>query len=172
MELHVQGRDATPGAAKRRAVLTALALGANRPVSLDRLCEVAWAGAPPASAVANLRSHAMGLRKSLGGRLMARSNAYELRLATGELDVNRFHRLASEGRGDLAAGDPASAIGKLLTALSLWRGRLARVFRRALSWTATEPLTYGDLSVRSSLAAGAAGPLRRRGGRLPPRVAR
>ncbi|SCF08409.1 DNA-binding transcriptional activator of the SARP family [Micromonospora purpureochromogenes] len=122
MQLFVEGADVTPGAAKRRAVLTALALGANRPVSLNRLSKVAWGDVPPPSAVANLRSHAMGLRRVLGDRLLARSNAYELCLAGEELDVDRFQRLASKGRADLAAGKHRAAVATLTAALDLWRG--------------------------------------------------
>ncbi|MFI7576541.1 BTAD domain-containing putative transcriptional regulator [Micromonospora sp. NPDC049497] len=122
MQLFIEGVDVTPGAAKRRAVLTALALNANRSVSLNRLSEVAWGDVPPPSAVANLRSHAMGLRRVLGDRLLARSNAYELCLAGEELDVDRFQRLASEGRGDLAAGKHRAAVATLTAALDLWRG--------------------------------------------------
>ncbi|MEV1143675.1 BTAD domain-containing putative transcriptional regulator, partial [Micromonospora sp. NPDC049799] len=122
MQLFVDGIDVTPGAAKRRAVLTALALDANRPVSLNRLSEVAWGDVPPPSAVANLRSHAMGLRRVLSDRLFARTNAYELRLVGDELDVNRFQRLASDGRADLAAGKHRAAVATLTAALDLWRG--------------------------------------------------
>ncbi|MBQ1049728.1 AfsR/SARP family transcriptional regulator [Micromonospora sp. C51] len=123
MQLIVEGVTVTPGSVKRQAVLAALALAANRPVSLNRLSEVAWGDEPPPSAVANLRSHAMRLRKVLGDRLVARPHAYELCLADEELDVDRFQRLAREGRADLAAGHHGSAVASLTGALDLWRGR-------------------------------------------------
>ncbi|MEV4664581.1 BTAD domain-containing putative transcriptional regulator [Micromonospora echinofusca] len=122
VELCVDGQLVTPGAAKRRAVLAGLALEANRPVSLSRLADMVWPDVPPASAVANLRSHAAGLRRELGVRLVARPNAYELRLSPDELDVTQFHRLAGEGRALLATADPASAIATLTAALAQWRG--------------------------------------------------
>ncbi|MER6757932.1 BTAD domain-containing putative transcriptional regulator [Micromonospora echinofusca] len=122
VELCVDGQLVTPGAAKRRAVLAGLALEANRPVSLSRLADMVWPDVPPASAVANLRSHAAGLRRELGDRLVARPNAYELRLSPDELDVTQFHRLAGEGRALLATADPASAVGTLTAALAQWRG--------------------------------------------------
>lgn len=75
MELVVDGQVVTPGASKRRVMLAGLALYANRPVSLDRLAQMSWADTPPASAVANLRSHASALRRLLGDRLVARPNA-------------------------------------------------------------------------------------------------
>ncbi len=122
MQLLVEGVDVTPGAAKRQSVLAALALGANGPVSLNRLAEAAWGATPPASAVANLRSHVTGLRKVLGDRLTARRNAYELRLGAEELDVGRFECLAREGRVHLSAGDNRLAVAALTAALGLWRG--------------------------------------------------
>lgn len=122
VELSVDGRIVTLGAAKRRAVLAGLALEANRPVSLSRLGHMAWAGLSPASAVANLRSHIAVLRRAVGDRIVARPGAYELRLAADELDVTEFLRLLGEGRSGLAADDPATAISQLTAALALWRG--------------------------------------------------
>lgn len=122
VELSVDGQAVTPGAGNRRAVLAGLALAANRSVSLSRLAEVVWADTPPVSAVANLRSHAAGLRRVLGDRLVARPNAYELRLAPHELDVIEFQRLAEEGRSRLATEDPMGAIPTLTAALAQWRG--------------------------------------------------
>ncbi|MBQ0901309.1 AfsR/SARP family transcriptional regulator [Micromonospora sp. U21] len=122
VELSVDGQLVTPGAGNRRAVLAGLALAANRSVSLSRLAEMVWAGAPPPSAVANLRSHAAGLRRVLGDRLVARPNAYELRLAPHELDVIEFQRLAEVGRGRAATEDPIGVIPTLTAALAHWRG--------------------------------------------------
>jgi DNA-binding SARP family transcriptional activator len=121
MELWVDGQQLTPGAAKRRTVLAGLALEANRPVSLQRLAGEVWSD-PPSSAVANLRSHAAALRQAVGDRLYARPQAYELRLAPGELDVTDFQRLAEEGRSRLSERNPAGAIDALTGAIDQWRG--------------------------------------------------
>lgn len=121
MELWVDGRQLTPGAAKRRTVLAGLALEANRPVSLQRLAGEVWSD-PPSSAVANLRSHVAALRQAVGDRLLARPQAYELRLASGEFDVTDFQRLAEEGRSRLSERDPAGAIDALTAAIDHWRG--------------------------------------------------
>ncbi|MCX4388227.1 AfsR/SARP family transcriptional regulator [Micromonospora peucetia] len=122
VELCVDDQVVTPGAAKRRAVLAGLALEANHSVSLSRLADMVWSDVPPASAVANLRSHAAALRRVLGDRLVARPNAYALRLSSYELDVTEFHRLVGEGRALLRTADPASAVGTLTAALAHWRG--------------------------------------------------
>lgn len=103
-------------------MLAALALDANRPVSLGRLAGALWAGPAPSSAVANLRTHAAALRRSLGGRLVARTRAYELRVESGEVDAAEFTRLAAAGHTALARGDAAAARATLEDALSLWRG--------------------------------------------------
>lgn len=58
VELRADGRVVTPGAGRQRALLPALALAANRSVSLGQLVEMVWADVPPASAMSNLRSHA------------------------------------------------------------------------------------------------------------------
>ncbi|MFD2767081.1 AfsR/SARP family transcriptional regulator [Micromonospora eburnea] len=122
VEVFTGGQDVTPGGAKRRAVLAGLALEANRPVSLTRLAGMVWSDVPPASAVANLRSHVAALRRTVGPRLIARPQAYELQLTAHELDVTEFQRLAGEGRAMLATHDPVGAIGRLGSALAQWRG--------------------------------------------------
>src|SRR2546430_1120794 len=107
IELNRDGARVDLGPAKRRAMFATLALDANRPVSLDRLSEALWAGRPPGSAVANLRTHAAGLRRHLGDRLVARPRAYQLRVEDGELDVDRFTALAARGPAGLTGGGPA-----------------------------------------------------------------
>jgi DNA-binding SARP family transcriptional activator len=121
-ELLEHGRPANPGPAKRQAMLAALALEANRPVSLSRLIDAAWSDSPPRSAVANLRNHATALRKVLRDRIVSRGGGYQLRLEPDELDVDTFRRLATQGRQALAAADPVIAEPALAAALRLWRG--------------------------------------------------
>lgn len=110
------------GRAKPRALLAALALKANQTVSLEALIDILWAGRPPASAVANLRSYAAGLRQAISDRLLTRTRGYLLRLNDNELDTHEFTRLATDGRASLSRGDTATATAQLSAALSLWRG--------------------------------------------------
>jgi hypothetical protein len=116
------GGAARPGPAKRRALLAALALTPNRPVTLSRLITLLWPGPPPVSAVSNIRNHVGALRETLGGRLVSQRGAYRLMLAPGELDVAEFERLAEAGRRCLAEGDPVRAEAHLVAALRQWRG--------------------------------------------------
>ncbi|BBH66148.1 hypothetical protein ACTI_28330 [Actinoplanes sp. OR16] len=122
VELRVEGGVVNLGPAKRRALLAALAMEANRPIRLTRLTSLLWTDPPPSSAVPNIRNHIMVLRRLLAGRIDARYRAYQLLLAAEELDVNEFLRRANDGRRALRAGDPARAESELAAALRLWRG--------------------------------------------------
>ncbi|MFD9076686.1 AfsR/SARP family transcriptional regulator [Streptomyces lasiicapitis] len=115
------------GRPKPRTVLACLLLSANTPVPTDRLCEMLWAGNPPASARANVRSYAARLRRALnaasdGDRLSPGHQGYLLRVQQGELDMRLFDELVARGRAALADGDQRSAAEQLRTALDLWRG--------------------------------------------------
>jgi DNA-binding SARP family transcriptional activator len=110
------------GPAKRKALLAFLALEANHPVSVDRLAEALWAGTPPRSAVANIRTYVYDLRRVLGERIGTHAHGYALRAEPGELDIEEFVRLAESGHAALAAGDAARAAASLAAALHLWRG--------------------------------------------------
>jgi len=110
------------GPQKRRAMLAALALAANRPVSLETLTEALWGSEAPASATKNLRSHAHALRAIVDGRLVTHSGGYELRLDADELDVALFQAFADRGAAATAAGSPLDAVVAYGEALALWRG--------------------------------------------------
>jgi DNA-binding SARP family transcriptional activator len=97
------------GGAKQRALLAMLLLQANEVVSRDRLIEGLWDEDPPETAQKALQVYVHGLRKLLGReRVETRAPGYRLRVAGGELDLERFQELVSEGRFE--------------EALALWRG--------------------------------------------------
>ena len=106
------------GGERRRAVLALLLLQANRVVSVEQLVDGVWGDAPPPSALASLQNHLGRLRRELGDRLVTRPPGYLLRVADGELDLERFRRLVDEARG----AEPAPAADLLTEALALWRG--------------------------------------------------
>ncbi|WP_433303212.1 AfsR/SARP family transcriptional regulator [Actinoplanes sp. CA-030573] len=122
IELRVDGARVDLGPAKRRALLAALALERNRPIGVDMLSRLLWTGAPPASAVPNIRNHVAGLRRVLDSRILSHRHAYQLVLDAHELDVTEFQRLAGSGRRAVRAGDPAAAEPELAAALRIWRG--------------------------------------------------
>ena len=99
------------GGVRPRAVLAYLALHANRVVPRERLIDALWGEEPPSTAANALQVAVHALRKALGAdRIVTRGSGYELRLAPGELDTERFRQMTEE--------DP----GRLRDALDLWRG--------------------------------------------------
>jgi DNA-binding SARP family transcriptional activator/tetratricopeptide (TPR) repeat protein len=96
-------------AAKQRALLAVLLLHANRVVSTDRLIEALWGDRPPGTASKALQVYVSQLRKAIGHeRIATRAPGYELAVEPGELDLDRFQELVSEGRPE--------------DALAQWRG--------------------------------------------------
>jgi DNA-binding SARP family transcriptional activator len=90
--------------------------------SSDRLLDELWGGVAPASGSAALRVRISQLRKSLGtgaDRLETTPPGYRLRLAPGELDLDRFTTLV----GEAAGAEPEIAADRLREALALLRGR-------------------------------------------------
>ncbi|MFC5661711.1 BTAD domain-containing putative transcriptional regulator [Kitasatospora misakiensis] len=107
--------------AKPSALLTALLLQPGRVVSIETLMDALWAGEPPRSAVANLRSYAHLLRRRLPAStpLISHQGGYELRAGPDAADHLVFERLADRGRAAVSA-DPPRAVELLTTALALW----------------------------------------------------
>ncbi len=109
LEVLENGQALDLGGQKQRIVLAVLLLGPNRVVSQQRLIDALWEEEPPETAVKALQVYVSQLRKAVGKeRVVTRAPGYLLRVEPDELDVERFQRLAEEG--------------KLAEALSLWRG--------------------------------------------------
>jgi len=123
VEAVIGGNPVPLAAAKPRALLALLLLHRNQVVSTERLIDELWADEPPARATKTLQVYISQLRKALGpDRLVTRPPGYVLNVAAGELDLERFEQLTTEGRKLLAAGDARSARDRLREALDLWRG--------------------------------------------------
>ncbi len=112
------------GGPKQRATLAILLLNANRVVSIDRLAEDLYAGAPPVTAVTQVQRQISELRKALvsASVIETRAPGYVIRLAADQLDLGRFERLSEEANRALARGDALHASDLLRQALGLWRG--------------------------------------------------
>src|SRR2546425_8217045 len=114
------------GGPKQRALLALLLLSANRVVSRERLISELFPEQSQSSADHALHNHVSRLRKLLSPaasdepRLVARLPGYLLRVEPGELDLERFERLAADGREALAAGDPITAATSLRGAEARW----------------------------------------------------
>lgn len=115
-------------AGKTTAVLATLLLDANRWVTVEQLIAAIWPEQDaPSSAAANLKTYVWQLRKALpeavdGPRIDSRPGAYRLRVAAGELDVDRAEGLATDARLALGDGHLATAAELFSEALDLWRG--------------------------------------------------
>jgi DNA-binding SARP family transcriptional activator len=132
LEVREHDRPLALGGPKQRALLALLLLNANEVVSSDRLIDELWGAQAPATAAKSLQVYVSQLRKVLepgrragepGRILVTRAPGYLLDLDPEQLDLERFKRLAEEGRDALAAGDPEGAAARLGTALALWRGQ-------------------------------------------------
>jgi DNA-binding SARP family transcriptional activator len=123
LEARADGEPVTLGGRVQRALLAALLLHANEPVSTDRLVEAVWGEKPPATAEHSIQVYVSKLRKALGADSIVRTGSgYLLRVAPGRLDLERFESLTAMARQELATGDAERARGLLDEALTLWRG--------------------------------------------------
>src|SRR3954468_21745839 len=111
--------------AKPRAVLAMLVLNANAPVGVERLATAVWGDDAPPRAARTVHVYISRLRKALGDpdRIVRTPAGSRLRVAPGELDLERFERAMAEGRRLLATGHPEEARQKLTEALGSWHGR-------------------------------------------------
>ncbi|GAA3089874.1 AfsR/SARP family transcriptional regulator [Nonomuraea salmonea] len=111
---------------KECALLTALLLNANVPVSRRRLIDALWE-TPPASAVPNLQTHVARIRKTFGTdiSLSTVGPGYLLEVAPEELDLLVFEQETRRARAEVEQGDLAAAVRRFERALEVWRGRPA-----------------------------------------------
>src|SRR5947208_238822 len=105
LEVVDYGRPVELGGPKQRALLSALLLTPNRPVSVDRLIDAMWATRPPTAAPNALQYHISQLRKLLGDDelIVTREPGYLIRIEPDQLDVLRFERLIADADGAEAA---------------------------------------------------------------------
>ena len=138
----VDGARVVPlGGLKQRGVLALLLLERNRVVPRDRLVDALWGDDPPASAANSVQIYVSKLRRLLGddSTLATEPPGYVLRVAPGNLDVDEFERLVTEGRSALRAESFAEAEATLARAIALWRGP-------ALADLASEPFAQAEIA--------------------------
>ncbi|HZG34520.1 MAG TPA: AfsR/SARP family transcriptional regulator, partial [Gaiellaceae bacterium] len=105
---------------RQAALLALLLLHPNEVVPRARLVDGLWGERPPASVANALQVAAHALRKLLGReRLETRGDGYLLRVAAGEVDLQRAEALLRRARDEQ---EPAAAAALLAEALALWRG--------------------------------------------------
>ncbi|MET9777812.1 BTAD domain-containing putative transcriptional regulator [Streptomyces sp. NPDC006367] len=120
------GRPVRVPELKVRALLASLLVDPGRPVATHRLIDDLWGDEPPGNPVRALQAKVSQLRRVLeeaepGGRLLVVSRApgYQLTVAEGALDADRFAALAARARTER---DARARAGLLTDALALWRG--------------------------------------------------
>ncbi len=110
------------GGTRLRALLILLALEPGRVVASELLVDGIWQDTPPAGATNALQALVSRLRRALPGiDVESHPAGYRLVVEPDAVDVVRFERLASAGRGALVR-DPVTAARLLGEALELWRG--------------------------------------------------
>lgn len=122
--LVVEGFDERElGSRKGRTVLKALALGRGRPVPVDRLAEIVWAGEQPARPAEQLGVLVSRLRGVLGQDRLPRTDAgYALR--ADWLDLDELTARTEQAAGALKEGRLAAARTAAQAAIALARGDL------------------------------------------------
>jgi DNA-binding SARP family transcriptional activator len=125
LQVLTDGSPISLGGPKQRATLAILLLHANRVVSVDRLADDLYAGAPPVTAVTQVQRQISELRKALGAgasTIETRAPGYLIRVGDDQVDLHRFEGLAGDGRLALDRGDADAAAELLREGLALWRG--------------------------------------------------
>ncbi|WP_106968815.1 AfsR/SARP family transcriptional regulator [Streptomyces monomycini] len=126
------------GPPQRRAVLAALLLPPGQALTVAALRGRVWPGPPPASAISAIHLHIHHLRRALAPydgpddehpvRLTTHPGhspetvSYLFHIAPGQIDADRFRRLADDGADRQARGDHHGALDHFDAALALWRG--------------------------------------------------
>jgi DNA-binding SARP family transcriptional activator len=106
------GRPLPLGGVRQRALLALLLTRPNEVLSADRLIDELWGSRPPKTAGNTVQYYVSQLRKLLGAdRIETKPPGYALRVAPGELDLERFEILLKRG-----------GVDALREALALWRG--------------------------------------------------
>jgi predicted ATPase/DNA-binding SARP family transcriptional activator len=125
LEVSVDGETIVIGSTRRKRLLAALLLHANRVRSANQLIDDVWDDAPPDNAAATLQAHVSYLRRALGRPvIVTRSPGYAIELADDQLDSLRFERLVATGVSEAQAGRAGEAEATLRSAVDLWRGDL------------------------------------------------
>jgi DNA-binding SARP family transcriptional activator len=121
IDLLLDGTARSAGGRNARRLLGALAVGAGRSVSADRLVWSIWGDDPPPSATGSLQTYIGRLRHLLGSDTIARSDhSYRLVVERHQVDAIRFEDLLVRA-GD-QRDDPEACRATCIAALALWRG--------------------------------------------------
>jgi DNA-binding SARP family transcriptional activator len=119
VEVWCSGRRLAVGDRRRRTVLAALAVDANRLVTTDCLLDRVWGERAPSSARNALYGYLRKLRTTTGLVIRRASGGYLLEIDPPNVDLPEFTRLAAAARG---AGHSPRAAELWAAALDKWQG--------------------------------------------------
>ncbi|MEU0687411.1 AfsR/SARP family transcriptional regulator [Streptomyces uncialis] len=125
LELRVSGDTVHIGADKQRVLLALLLAHDGRPVPTSALVREIWGDEPPRSAVANLRTYVMKLRRWLhpsDTRLTTSHRGYVLQIGDADFDLPRFRGMAARAHHAAAQRRLSEAAELYAQALRMWRG--------------------------------------------------
>ncbi|MET0526582.1 MAG: BTAD domain-containing putative transcriptional regulator [Nocardioides sp.] len=125
------------GGGRQRRLLAVLLIHRDTVVSVDRIADIVFEGAPTDAAATTLRSYVARLRRTLESAVVTRSPGYQLDTAGLTIDVVDFEAGLQAGRAALQRQDPAGAVERLTAALALWHGAAYAEF-------ADEPWAYPE----------------------------
>ena len=126
-EASLAGEPVVLGGPRQQAVLAVLLLARGKPISSERLLDLVWEGAPPASASSTLHAYIARLRKALheaGQALRTTSVGYVMDVEVDQVDVWSFESAVERSARLDTAADPEAVIAALGPAADLWRGPL------------------------------------------------
>ncbi|GAA2989321.1 AfsR/SARP family transcriptional regulator [Actinokineospora diospyrosa] len=123
----VDGLVVPLGGAKPKALLAALLLHARQVVATDRLIDLIWDDAPPASATALVHTYVSSVRRAVAaagrkGALTTKAPGYLLDVDPTDSDLEGFENHLYAARHAERQEDHESAAGLFEQALRLWRG--------------------------------------------------
>jgi DNA-binding SARP family transcriptional activator len=131
LQVLVDDQPVAMGTPKQRAVLAALLVNRNRPVSADALIAAVWGDEPPAEARASLHAYVSNLRRLLtaagaDGRQVIEKfpPGYRINVADGDVDLGRVVQERTRAIAEAAAGRFEQARDHFERALSQWRGNV------------------------------------------------
>ncbi|MBL7253533.1 AfsR/SARP family transcriptional regulator [Paractinoplanes lichenicola] len=171
-QVHAEGRTAATGPPKQTAVLAALLLDANRPLSTEVLVERVWGLEAHPGAARTLHTYVSRIRQLLEPaddrvRLhRSRGGGYRLELPEESLDLHNFRQLVTRA-SELDRADP-KRLTLLREAMALWRGQplagvpgdwAARARTLLIDERIDAAVHWADAEIRTGSPATALGPL-------------
>ncbi|MFC9993818.1 BTAD domain-containing putative transcriptional regulator [Nocardia sp. NPDC127526] len=144
------------GGLTRRAVLGYLLLHDNQAVAASRIQTALWPDRPPPTARKIVQNAVSAIRKTLAhgdselerAVLLTENPGYRLRVDPNAVDLNRFRRLAEQGRTAVQAGAAEPGRERLRAAVGMWSGTaLADLVEAGIDWSELTALEDERLNV-------------------------